>query len=249
MTDTPAHQLYNQMAWLWPLMSPPEDYQDEAAQLRKQLAPKLRHITDRKPTLLELGSGGGHMVHHLREHYAITATDLSPAMLKLSRKLNPDIAHQPGDMRTLRLKKTFDIVFIHDALGYMTTAADLKRAIQTAWVHLEPQGLLVLMPDDLRETFADLQTATDVAETDDGKRVTLISHVQAVDPAYTQYDLTMTFFIEHQGKTRVVEDCHRCGLFAAEEWSNTLTQIGFDILTFHKQPAWRGAPFILARRP
>ena len=41
-------------------------------------------------------------------------------MLELSRTLNPDCEHLEGDMRTLRLGRTFDAVLIHDAVMYMT---------------------------------------------------------------------------------------------------------------------------------
>jgi len=35
----------------------------------------------------------------------------------------------------------------------MTTADDLKRAIETAWVHLRPGGAALLCPDFVKETF------------------------------------------------------------------------------------------------
>jgi len=44
-------------------------------------------------------------------------------MLELSRTINPEAEHILGDMRTLRLGRTFDAVLIHDAICYMTTEA------------------------------------------------------------------------------------------------------------------------------
>ncbi len=58
-------------------------------------------------------------------------------------------------MRTFRLGNSgqFDRVFIHDAICYMTTLADLRRAIDTAFFHCRPAGALVIAPDCVRETF------------------------------------------------------------------------------------------------
>ena len=56
-------------------------------------------------------------------------------MLAVSRLLNPDCEHLEGDMRTLRLGRVFDVVFIHDAIDYMTTSQDLRHAMETAYVH------------------------------------------------------------------------------------------------------------------
>ena len=72
-------------------------------------------------TLLELGSGGGNNASHLKTRFDCTLTDISPEMLALSRSLNPECEHLEGDMRTLRLGREFDVVFIHDAISYLTT--------------------------------------------------------------------------------------------------------------------------------
>jgi hypothetical protein len=37
-------------------------------------------------------------------------------MLEVSRRLNPDCEHPPGDIRSVRLGRTFDVVFVHDAI-------------------------------------------------------------------------------------------------------------------------------------
>jgi len=44
-------------------------------------------------TLLDLGSGGGHNAAHLKASLACTLVDLAPAMLDLSRRLNPECEH------------------------------------------------------------------------------------------------------------------------------------------------------------
>jgi trans-aconitate methyltransferase len=91
-------------------------------------------------TLLELGSGGGNNASYLKRWFTLTLVDASPGMLKASRRLNPECEHVRGDMRTARLGRTFDRVFIHDAIMHMTSEADLVRALRTAFIHTRPGG-------------------------------------------------------------------------------------------------------------
>ncbi len=67
-------------------------------------------------------------------------------MLEVSRRLNPECEHRQGDMRTLRLGRTFGAVLVHDAVDYMTSEADLRRAIDTAFVHCRPGAVAVFIP-------------------------------------------------------------------------------------------------------
>jgi SAM-dependent methyltransferase len=91
-------------------------------------------------SVLELGSGGGNNASHLAKHFSMTLVDSSPGMLAVSRALNPGCEHVEGDMRTVRLRREFDAVFVHDAICYMTTPDDLLDAIETAFVHCRPPG-------------------------------------------------------------------------------------------------------------
>jgi hypothetical protein len=88
-------------------------------------------------------------------------------MLDVSRALNPECEHVEGDMRTVRLERTFDAVFIHDAIAFLTTERDLAAAIETAFIHCRPGGVALLAPDDFQETFV---SSTEVGGTDgDGR--------------------------------------------------------------------------------
>ena len=102
---------------------------------------------------LELGAGGGNNASHMKSAFAMTLTDLSQSMLDESRRINPECEHIAGDMRTLRIGRQFDAVFVHDALTYMTSREDLIQCMKTALVHCKPGGVALFMPDYVRETF------------------------------------------------------------------------------------------------
>lgn len=145
-------KMYHELAAWWPLISPLEDYAEEAAFFGQVFS--NAGLPD-SPAFLELGCGGGSNAFYLKKNFArVTLSDMSPQMLAVSRSRNPECEHVEGDMRTLRLGREFDAVFIHDAIDHMITASDLQQVMQTAFVHCKAGGLALFVPDHVRETFA-----------------------------------------------------------------------------------------------
>ena len=100
MPNEQSPRFYTQYADWWQLLSPAEDYAEEAEFFRQAIIA----AADRMPrTMLEFGSGGGNNASYLKQHFELTLTDLSAAMLGESRKLNPQCEHVAGDMRSLQL--------------------------------------------------------------------------------------------------------------------------------------------------
>ena len=147
----PLPRLYTDLASWWPLLSPPDE--DYAAEARVMIAMLTDALGDTPATILELGSGGGNNARYLKEHARMTLVDLAPGMLDVSRKLNPEAEHIAGDMRTVRLARTFDAVVIHDAIMYLLTEDDLVAALMTARTHLKPGGVVIVLPDCVAETY------------------------------------------------------------------------------------------------
>jgi SAM-dependent methyltransferase len=143
-------KLYRELASWWPLVSAPAEYAEEAAIAAETMQGGARGPVRR---VLELGCGGGNNASHLKARFEMTLSDLSPGMLDVSRALNPGCEHVRGDMRTLRLGRTFDAVFVHDAVMYLTRERDLRAAVVTAYEHLRPGGVALFVPDDVKETW------------------------------------------------------------------------------------------------
>ena len=217
------HRFYGDLAPWWPLISAPEEYAEEAA-----FAASLLRTADRPTkTVLELGSGGGNNAFHLKSEFAMTLVDLSEDMLAVSRELNPECEHLPGDMRTVRLGRTFDAVFVHDAIEYMTTEDDLRQAIATAYEHCRPGGVAVLVPDDIAENF---EPATDSGGHDaaDGRGVRYLSWSTDPDPTDTTTRTEYAFLLRSaDGEVQVAHDTHELGLFPRELWLRSLDRGGF----------------------
>jgi hypothetical protein len=57
-------------------------------------------------------------------------------------------------MRTVRLGRAFDAVFIHDAVMYISSEKELRAALATVAAHLGPGGGVALVaPDATAEAF------------------------------------------------------------------------------------------------
>jgi len=218
-----ALRMYDELADWFHLLTAPTEYADEAAFILDLLR---TNVIGPLGTLLELGSGGGNTASHLRAHLRLTLTDVAPAMLDLSRTLNPDCEHLLGDMRSVRLGRTFDAVLIHDAVMYMTTEADLRQALATAFVHLRPDGAAVIAPDCVRETF---KPTTDHGGHDgEGRALRYVEWSYDPDPSDTSF-LTDYALLLREGAddVRVRYDRHVEGLFPRATWLDLLGEVGF----------------------
>lgn len=167
------------------------------------------------------------MLSHLKGYFDCTAVDVSAQMLKLARKLNPEVRHLGGDMRSVRLGEVFDAVVIHDAIDYMLTEDDLAAAIGTAAAHLRRGGVVVAFPSYVRETFEDCQVEHDAHEAG-GVHVTYVAYEHDPDPADTMAELLLIFIIREGGRLRVEQDRHVTGLFGLDCWLRTLEAAGFE---------------------
>ena len=242
-----SYRFYGDLARWWPLISPPEDYAEEAAFAASLLLSTATPVSE----LLELGSGGGHNAVHLKKFFHMTLVDLSDEMLDVSRCLNPECVHRQGDMRTIRLGRQFDAVFIHDAIDYMTDETELRSAMETAFVHCRSGGLALFMPDDIAETF---EEGTDHGGSDasDGSGVRYLEWEWDPDPDDT-WKLTEYAFMlrDVDGSTGIVHETHRTGLFSSDVWFRLLADVGFEPETLTEVTTEDRVPreLFIGRRP
>lgn len=236
MPDAP--RLYTDLAHLWPYLSPPEHYIEETQTLRELIDEALGDPPANKQwSLLELGAGGGHSTVHLKTYYDVTASDLSPQMLAHCNALNPEVPTIQGDMRTLRLNQSFDVVLICDAIDYMTTKDDAVAALKTIAAHLRPGGVALFAPTYTRETFTDGDTADDTAMLPDDEPLTYFSFVHDPDPADTTFEMILLYLIRDAQTRQIqtIEDRHTCGLFSIQDWQDMAAEAGLDVEALAEQ--------------
>lgn len=221
--------LYGDLTGWYALLDPRADHEGEAAAYLQAL---LGGIDGAKRTLLDLGAGAGNNAWFLKQQFACTLTDVSDAMLSLSRAQNPDCEHLLGDMRTLRLGRTFDAVMVHDAVCYMTTRDDLRKAAQTAFVHLRTGGAAVFAPDCTRESF---EKGSSLLECEAGARsLHGIEWSWDADPDDETYQVEYALLLRDGVEVRAVHDRHTEGLFTRATWVEVLEGVGFQVDTFQR---------------
>jgi SAM-dependent methyltransferase len=241
-------KMYDELASWWPLLSPPAEYEEEAAFYGNALAAAC----DRPPrTVLELGSGGGNNASHLKARFEMVLVEPSAGMLAVSRALNPECEHVQGDMRTVRLDRQFDGIFVHDAVVYMTTESDLRLAIETAYVHCRPGGAALFAPDFVRENF---RPSTDHGGSDSASQgLRYLEWSWDPDPADTTYVVDYAYLLRTpDGETDVEHDRHVEGLFARGDWLRLLSEAGFEarVLPFDHSELEPGSyEVFVAKRP
>lgn len=214
---------YGDLAWTEPLLAFPEEYADGARHFVKLIREQSR-VEVR--TLLHLGCGAGGHDHTFKESLEVTGVDISEGMLAQARRLNPEIRYIRGDMRTVRLGETFDAVAIPDSIGYMTTRADLRRALVTADRHLRPGGVLLIVAiarEDFRENnFVYTGRRGDV-------ELVMFENNRARGPRSSTYEATVVYLIRRKGRLEIASEVHKQGLFPMAVWRSLLRERGFRL--------------------
>jgi len=212
---------YNELAWIEPIIAPPEDYTASTEQKCRLIR---QHSRIEPQTLLHLGSGAGMNDYTFKKHFRVTGVDISDGMLEMARQLNPEAVYYRGDMRTVALGKQFDVVVCMEAIGYMLTVEDTRRALSKAYEHLKPGGVFLfttLLKDDFRENnFAYSGARGDV-------EVTVFENNYLPDPEGTTYEATLVYLIRRRGELEIHTERHFLSLFKLETWAGLLRECNF----------------------
>jgi len=226
---------YNQLAWVDLLVSSPEECQKEVETYCNYI---IKNTKRRPRTLLHLGCGAGIFDHTFKKFFNITGVDLSKGMLKIARKLNPELVYIHGDMRDIRLKKRFDTVVIPDSIGYMATVKDLRKAIKTADKHLNPGGILLIVAQ-LKDDFQNNNFA--YSGKNNEYAITIFENNHIVSSS--KYEATIIYVIRRKKKMKIYSEKHTLGLFELATWENIFKDLNFKVSKYKESDMYQ--PFLL----
>jgi SAM-dependent methyltransferase len=207
------------------LYAPKKDFRGE---VRALLGILRRASAPARGDWLEVASGTGLHVAALPPAFRVEGVDLSAPMLALARKRLPDVPFHEGDMRTFDLGRRFDVVScLFSSIGYMTTLADLRRAIANLARHTREGGVVVVEPWFSPSTYR-------------AGRVYLDAIAGRTRTARHQVRMIVS---ERRGRVSVMDahhlvgtpagvehfvERHRMGLFTRAEYEHALRAAGLD---------------------
>ena len=135
--------MFEETPELYDLFYEGKDYRAEAERIRDLV--RERHAS--ATLLLDVACGTGKHLEELRQWFIVEGVDLDDGLLAVARARLPDVRLHLGDMRTLDLGTTFDVVTcLFSSIGYVQTLDGLHLAMASMARHLKPGGLLIVEP-------------------------------------------------------------------------------------------------------
>jgi SAM-dependent methyltransferase len=197
-------------------------------------------------SVLDMTCGTGSQVFFLKKlGYDVVGTDLSKKLIKLAKnKTKGDkIEFYTGDIRTIKLNRTFDaVITIFNAIGHLTKI-EFAKAIQNIHNHLNPGGIYVFDIFNLDAiTDAVIKDFACYVHKDVGEYQFLSTQCSTIDREkglLTSYDVYM--IQKNAEKPKILRNNFSLQIYNADDIQEILNKNGFDVVAHYDM---NGNPFI-----
>lgn len=215
--------MYNDLAWIDTIISSPQESEEETEIfcniIKKNAKKEIK-------SLLHLGCGAGFHDYTFKKHFSLTGVDLSSSMLNIALEINPEVNYLQGDMRSIKLNQVFDAVIIPDSIDHMQTIQDLQSAVQTAYQHLKPGGICIIL-GHIKEEFKANNFVYSGKK--DNIEVTLFENNYIPEPFNNTYESSIACMVRKSGKLEIYTDSFQLGLFDLKTWLKLFAEAGFNV--------------------
>lgn len=188
-----------------------------------------RYLATPPRSILDIGCGTGRDLDSLsRECPDCRGVDYLREMVEFARATRPHLHVEVGDMRTVRLGRTFDVILcMGSAFMYALTDADIRRVLDTFVAHSHPGTLLIL---DINNAVSYLG----------GEQFQPSSELRVEAPGFTahahstySFDRRRQLLVRHRTWTiegrGEIEDFCEYRMFFPAELEHLLTERGFHV--------------------
>ena len=204
----------------------------------KRVAELLPGILERfgaKPrTILDLACGEGTFaVLMAQKGFQVTGVDASPQMLRFARekakKAGVKVQFIEQDMRSLSLKKRFDLVTCwYDSLNYLLEYDDLVKTFANVAQVLKPKGLFIFDMNTIYGLAVGWQQRSTWVEQDTSELFEV--HRVGYDYKRNLATLRITSFVREGELWRRIDEEHKERGYSLEEIRSALRQAGLEEL-------------------
>jgi SAM-dependent methyltransferase len=181
-------------------------------------------------SVLELGCGTGAVLEQLQARYRVAGVDLSQQMLDVAARKLPKATLVQGDMTTIELDETFDVVLcLFDSINHLGEFQQWEAAFDRAYDHLDEGGVFVLDMNTqlhLSELAEDPPVTRwlpngdfsmlDIVESDDGSvavEIAVFEHRRGADYRLHSARITEVSFPAKQVKASLRERFRRVAVY------------------------------------
>lgn len=209
---------------------------------------RLSGMPDRETggrTLLDVACGTGEQARYFSRRFQVVGLDLSEGMVEIARKKVPDAEFLVADMCDFELGRRFDVVVnLYGSIGFAENFQRMSHAIETAYRHLEPDGIFILTPWSTKETFQEgIFSNADRRDDLCFCRMEVLRRL-----AEDKVCVEMHHLIGKDLEVRSYDHRQTITLFAESEYRSALESAGFEIVRRLDASQFRMGAFVCVKK-
>ena len=218
-----------------------KDYTSESQRVHDLIQ---QHKRSPGNTLLDVACGTGGHIGFLRQHYAVEALDLDPAMLAIARKKHPDTTFHQGDMMNFDLGRQFDaIVCLFSSIAYVLTVPRLEQTLRNMHRHTRHGGIVIVEPFITPDDVWPGHIGADFVDEPELKIARM--NVGRVEAGALVLDFH--FLVATPAGVRYFNERHDLALFTHDEYLGAFRAAGLDVA--HDPKGLIGRGLYIGTRP
>lgn len=200
-----------------------KDYPKEAQLVRDAISGCLKSGGN---DLLDVACGTGKHMTQFTQWFNVYGLDLDPELLGIASRPIQEKRLYEGDMRTFDLGFQVDVVTcLFSSIGYMTTLADLRQAVENMARQLKPGGVLVVEPWLYREHYQSPHLHMLTVDEEDLKIARISQGSRRGDVSVIDFQYLIVTPDEVIRET----ERHELGLFSQAEYEAAMADCGLEV--------------------
>jgi len=223
MSEANQWKSYTELAWVEPIIAPPQDYEKESS-IYCRLINETAQVEVKN--LLHLGCGAGINDYTFKKHFQVTGLDLSKQMLQVASGINPEVDYLQGDMRNFALDRYFEGAIVPDCVCYLKTEEELQKMLANTYRYLVPGGVLLITA----HTAEQFQENNFVYTGSQGElEITIFENNYISKSKDSLYEATIIYLIRRNAQLEIHTDVHELGFFKLQTWLDILESFDFKV--------------------